>query len=295
MNLRWITLFATIAEEGSFTRAATKLNIAQPWLSAQLRKLEYELGVQLLVRENVGVKVTEAGKRLLPHAAQLAESARLFRETARSLSDTSARVARLGCHIPIIDLPVLKAITLNFAERYSNFELNTLTEEPADLIKALSECRIDMALLPVAPSLAEQEIDICSLGSSQVYLLMPKKRKVKDLKALRGETVGIPPREWGPDLHAKLSRLLEDAGLTADQVPEYDLRAIEHGVVARGEFGALALDEKDLASLDPNIFALRLDGLTVEHLLCRVANRELGRAAERFWALAKRSLEVAAS
>src|SRR5690554_2427043 len=98
MNLRWITLFATIAEEGSFTRAATKLNIAQPWLSAQLRKLEYELGIELLVRETVGIKVTDAGKRLLPHAKQLAESARLFRETARSLSDTRSHVVKLGCH-----------------------------------------------------------------------------------------------------------------------------------------------------------------------------------------------------
>lgn len=295
MNLRWITLFATIAEEGSFTRAATKLNIAQPWLSAQLRKLEYELGVQLLVRENVGVKVTEAGKRLLPHAAQLAESARLFRETARSLSDTRARVAKLGCHIPIIDLPVLKAITLHFADRYSNFELNTVTEKPADLIKALEECRIDLALLPADPSLAEQEIETCSLGFSQVYLLMPKERKVVDLKFLKGETVGIPPREWGLELYANLSRLFEDAGLVPDQVPEYDRRAIEHGVVARGELAALALDEKDLASLDPKIFALCLDGLAVEHFLCRVADRDLGRAAERFWALSNRSSEGAAS
>ena len=285
MNLRWITLFATIAEEGSFTRAATKLNIAQPWLSAQLRKLEYELGIQLLVRENVGVKVTDAGKRLLPHAVQLTESSRLFRETARSLSETRARVAKLGCHIPIIDLPALKAITLNFAERYSNFDLNTVTEGPAELIKALDECRIDLALLPADAALMADEVETYSIGYSQAYLLMPSERKVEDLKSLKGELVGIPPREWGPELHAALCQLFEGAGLVPSHVPEYDRRAIEHGVVARGEFGALALDENDLASLDPKIFALRLDGLAIEHLLCRAANRELGRAAERFWAL----------
>ena len=78
MNLRCITLFVTVAEEGSFTRAATKLNIAQPWLSAQMKKLEYELGIDLLERENTGIKVTDAGKRLLPHAKQMTDSATYF-------------------------------------------------------------------------------------------------------------------------------------------------------------------------------------------------------------------------
>lgn len=295
MNLRWITLFATIAEEGSFTRAATKLNIAQPWLSAQLRKLEYELGVQLLIRENVGVKVTEAGERLLPHARQMAESARLFRETARSLSDTHSRVVKLGCHIPIIDMPVLKAISMNFAERYSNFELNTITQGPVELVKALDECRIDLALLPGEPIEAGPELEYCVLGSAQVYLLMPKKRKVNAIAALKGETVGIPPREWGADLHQRLGKVLEEAGLVPVEVPEYDRRAIEHGVTARSELAALALDENDLASLDPGIHALRLEGLSTEHRLCRVSGRELSRAAERFWIMCNRSAEADAA
>jgi|GEM_PF-2040311 len=289
MNLRWITLFATIAEEGSFTRAATRLNIAQPWLSAQLRKLEYELGVQLLIRENVGVRVTEAGKRLLPFANQLTESARLFRETARSLSDTRSRVVKLGCHIPIIDMPALKAISLNFTQKYANYELNTISEEPADLVKALDESRIDVALLPAESVVEEAELDSVSLGLSQVYLLSPKKRKVGQIEALKGDAVGVPPREWGPDFHGRLCKLFERAGVSPTHVPEYDRRAIEHGVVTRSELAVLALDENDVASLDPKIHALRLEGLTVEHRLCRLADRDLGRAAERFWTLSKRS------
>ena len=60
MNIRWLVLFSAVAEEGSFTRAANRLNVAQPWVSAQIRKLEFELGVDLLERtsrEMVDVKV----------------------------------------------------------------------------------------------------------------------------------------------------------------------------------------------------------------------------------------------
>lgn len=288
MNLRWLTLFATIAEEGSFTRAATKLNIAQPWLSAQLRKLEHELGVQLLIRENVGIKVTEAGKLLLPHARQIAESARLFRETARSLSESRSRAVKLGSYIPIIDVPLLKSSVLDFGERYNNFELNTVMNEPVELVKALDECSIDLALIPSELTCGGVEMDFCSFGEAQVSLLILAKRKVRKLADLKGETVGLPPRGWWPDLHAKLRVLFEDAGIVPSEVPEFDRRAIEHSVKTRGAIAAIALNDDNIATLDPAIAVLKLEGLVVEHRLCRVAGRELGRAAERFWALCER-------
>lgn len=292
MNLRWLSLFATIADEGSFTRAATKLNIAQPWLSAQLRKLEHELGVQLLIRENVGIKVTEAGKQLLPHARQIAESARLFRETARSLSESRSRAVKLGSHIPIIDVPVLKTIALDFADRYNNFELSTVMNEPMELVKALDECSIDLAFLPSELTGGSVEMDFCSFGESQVTVLVPAKRKVRKLGDLKGETVGLPPSSWGPELRAKLCTLFADAGIVAGEIPEFDRRAIEHSVDSRGALAVIALNDNDLATLDPAITVLKLEGLFVEQRLCRLAGRELGRAAERFWALCERKTQA---
>ena len=65
MELRHLRYFVAVAEEGSLTLAAEKrLHTAQPSLSRQIRDLEYEVGVQLLVRSAHGVELTAAGPGL---------------------------------------------------------------------------------------------------------------------------------------------------------------------------------------------------------------------------------------
>ena len=65
MELRQLRYFVGVAEVGSFTKAAAVLDIAQPALSRQIRELEIELGVALLVRNGRGVVLTDAGVKFL--------------------------------------------------------------------------------------------------------------------------------------------------------------------------------------------------------------------------------------
>ena len=71
MELRHIRYFLTVADEGSLTKAAEKLLIAQPPLSRQIRDLEEELGTPLFNRKNNGVSLTEAGVRFRQYASQI--------------------------------------------------------------------------------------------------------------------------------------------------------------------------------------------------------------------------------
>lgn len=83
MNLRQLEYFVVIAEEGSFTRAAERLLVAQPSLSQQVGALEAELGGPLLERMPRGVRLTMAGQSFLPEARAAISHAERARRSAR--------------------------------------------------------------------------------------------------------------------------------------------------------------------------------------------------------------------
>lgn len=88
VELRHLRYFQAVAQEGSFTRAAARLHMAQPPLSRQIRQLEDELGVTLIERGSRALKLTEAGRFLLEQSLQL---------TAR-LEEIVQGTRRLGRH-----------------------------------------------------------------------------------------------------------------------------------------------------------------------------------------------------
>src|SRR3954467_13419127 len=87
MELRSLSYFVRIAELGSITRAAAHLRVAQPALTRQVQHLEDELGVALFTRVNRGVRLTEAGQKLLDSAI------RILREVERTGDEIRAHDA----------------------------------------------------------------------------------------------------------------------------------------------------------------------------------------------------------
>ncbi|WP_394437338.1 LysR family transcriptional regulator [Streptomyces sp. SGAir0957] len=81
MELRQLRYFVRVVEEGGFTRAAERLHLAQPGLSAQIRQLERELGQPLLDRSGRSVTPTEVGRAVLPHARAALAAAESVRQT----------------------------------------------------------------------------------------------------------------------------------------------------------------------------------------------------------------------
>jgi DNA-binding transcriptional LysR family regulator len=96
MNLRQITYLLAVVEEGSFTRAAQRLSVAQPSLSQQIRALERELGGPLLERMPNGVLLTEAGRAFLPDARSAASHAARAAEAARTTLGAPGRQLELA-------------------------------------------------------------------------------------------------------------------------------------------------------------------------------------------------------
>ena len=121
-GLRQLRYFVVAAEEGQITRAAQKLNLAQPALSRTIAQLEAQMGVKLLQRHARGVSLTEAGEELLVKAQAvldaLAEVERMSQSLARSTRGT-AELGFLGGS-PMIDAPELFTA---FSTEHPEFQL----------------------------------------------------------------------------------------------------------------------------------------------------------------------------
>ncbi|AZQ68289.1 LysR family transcriptional regulator [Silicimonas algicola] len=96
MEVRQLRYFASVAREGSFGRAAVRLNVAQPALSRQIKKLEEELGVELFVRHPHGITMTAAARNLAPRAEHILEEIDGFRHALEQPDAVEKRCLRIG-------------------------------------------------------------------------------------------------------------------------------------------------------------------------------------------------------
>ncbi|KUJ64527.1 LysR family transcriptional regulator [Streptomyces albus subsp. albus] len=82
MDTRYLRAFVAVADHGGISAAAQRLGYAQSSVSAQLKRLEAELGTTVLLRAGTGAQLTEAGRRLLPHAREALELEERMRRAA---------------------------------------------------------------------------------------------------------------------------------------------------------------------------------------------------------------------
>lgn len=146
MDLRQLEYFVAVTEQGSFSRAAATLNLAQPSVSRQIALLEEELGQRLLERTGRGVTATAAGHALLAHARVMLNAAR------QALSDLkemhSEPVGRIVVGLPNrvamgLGVPLIR----EFRRRLPNALLSVVEGLSLSLREGMIAGRIDLGLL----------------------------------------------------------------------------------------------------------------------------------------------------
>jgi DNA-binding transcriptional LysR family regulator len=130
IDLKWLRSFVVVAEEASFTRAASRVHVAQPGVSAQVRRLESELGQQLLDRSGRSVRLTEVGSAVLPFARAALDAV----ANARLAVDELAGLVRGQVTVGMVSgcaLPILAELLAGFHDRYPGVAI-TLVEDNSD-------------------------------------------------------------------------------------------------------------------------------------------------------------------
>ncbi|HSF03689.1 MAG TPA: LysR substrate-binding domain-containing protein [Solirubrobacterales bacterium] len=237
MELRHLRYFAALGEELHFRRAAERLRIAQPGLSQQIKRLEEELDVKLLLRTKRRVQLTDAGRAFLVEARRiLAEAERAVR-IARQTSRGAAGELTIGC-TEAGEISVLPRVLPVFRARFPGVRLAVETLNTMAQLKALLDGDIQLGfvrlpceedrLLVVEPVLREPLLVVLPEAHAlAAYRRIP-------LGVLAAESWITFPRRLSPGFYDSLVTHCRQAGVTFHVVKEADHFHAQQSLVALG-------------------------------------------------------------
>lgn len=149
MELRQLEYFVAVAEEANFTRAAERIHVAQPAVSAQIARLERELGQPLLDRSRRAVRLTAAGEAALPYARQVLRAVSDVRTAVDDVGELvrgSVTIGTVTAHN--VDMPTLLA---EFHTAHPAVEMTLTTDDSDALVDGVQSGRLDLAIASVGP------------------------------------------------------------------------------------------------------------------------------------------------
>lgn len=143
MELYLLRYFLAVVETGSFTKAATACLITQPTLSAGIKRLEEQLGVDLFVRNNKRVFLTTAGSRFLPRAKAILHEVNMA--SAEIAQTETADVLRLGV-LQTLPAALVARLLAGFSAAHPGIRFDLYDGSEQELLNRLDERGLDYAL-----------------------------------------------------------------------------------------------------------------------------------------------------
>jgi DNA-binding transcriptional LysR family regulator len=260
LPLAQLHAFVLLAEELHFGHAATRLGIAQPPLSQQIRRLEDKVGHTLFSREAGRVTLTPAGRELLPAAQRALSELAVGLAAARAVGTGEAGRLRIGFAASLA-LTVLPGLLRTFRERFHQVRLDIREMTTAPQIAALHDNTIDIGLLREPPADAT-ELGFKTVLTEPFVAILPSMHPLAaqwtvQLAQLADSPFVLLPRAVGPQLHDQIIGLCTAAGFT----PQVVQHAVEWQTIC-------ALAETGLGvSLAPaSIRRIRLKGVAFRRI-----------------------------
>lgn len=249
VDIRALRCFLALAQELSFGAAAQRMNITQPSLSSQIRKLEEQLGQPLFQRTTRAVALAPAGIALLPHARQFAGQVDAFAARLATLLPQTQQRLVLGAPIYTFDIPEHGALLSAIAREIPDISLRVDNTFTTMLIDGILKGSVDLAMVvgctvPHGSYLADRaaqgagELEIPDglprlvLRTEPIELAIPEEHPLAEHdvvppEALAGIVIAMLAPLHGRALYTPISALLREARAVAFLPPEAHAMALE--------------------------------------------------------------------
>lgn len=237
---RDIRAFIAVAQAASFTRAATRLNISQPALTVQIRRLEQTVGVRLLDRNSRNVALTPAGRELLPVLQKSLQDMEHVLSDARSLGDGTSGTVRLAC-LPTFAASALPELIQDLKNQVPSARF-FIRDVVADMVNTLVRTEeVDIGL--TGGDLSDTDLEVLYAGVDRLVVVCPEEHRLARGPHVKLESLASVPlvlTAQGTSVRAVVDAAFANSGYTPDIAcePTYMMTAV---AMVRGGLGVTIL------------------------------------------------------
>lgn len=234
MNLHALRIFNEVASLGSVTRAAEKLLLSQPAVTAQLRNLENEMGMKLITSNGRGVQLTEAGERLAARSNQLFSLEAEIEAEMQALQRGMIGALRIGA-TALPGSAILPNWIVKFKQKYPKVEIQLTKENSHSAVRRLLDHSIHIALI-CGEWDADEEIERFTIAVDELIFIVPRTHSLAGKEATLKDLMSEPfiLREEGSYTRRRLLALCaaadisEPAGICMEGMEE-SIQAVKAG------------------------------------------------------------------
>ena len=238
MELRHLRYFVTVAELLNFTKAATRLHVAQPALSRQIRDLEEELGAPLLERGPRFVKLTEAGAVFLPEAKAILQHSEAATQAVRAVLRGERGQIHVG-YAPSPTVELLPCALHTFENLAPGVRVNLHDLSSEEMLRGLNDGKLDLCLMVRTSGKSLRDLKFELLREYPTCVVMSLSHPLARLKQVSPKQLLHEPllaftRADYPEYHTMLEELFQSFGAKPRVVEEHDSAP---GLIAATEIG----------------------------------------------------------
>jgi len=170
MNLKLLSTFLLVAENGSFRKAAEQLSLSLPAVSMQIKQLEEQLGVALFQRTTRKVELTREGEQLLISGRKAMAEIDAGLALIQHAADVHQGRLSFAC-VPTVSGTRLPQILTVFAKRYPGIVVNVRELANKELLEAVRRREVDFAIGPIPER--KVDLDFSPLFTDEYCALLP--------------------------------------------------------------------------------------------------------------------------
>lgn len=231
-----LVVFQEVVRSGSFGSAAKQLNLTQPAVSKIINDMESYFGLELIIRKNTGVKLTEAGKVLLSHSESITRELRNMCSEMSSMAGSGEIDVSFG-YPSLIGFTFLPGMMKEFKNIFPQAQVSMFEAQLSSFLPAIRDGRLDFAIGTLSDEMLLQDLHIEPLFESEFVLVASRTRTCSEtttLSALKHEQWVLPHTEMG--YYSRLLTTLQKNNISSESIVRTDSVVTIYNLVLNAGF-----------------------------------------------------------